>query len=340
MSTSLIAQTQAQSPLILYAGAALIMGAVILGLWFAVGQKLFSKIEAKTSADLASASSVKGNKPEDPNLKEQLRGLDKARGQFAEATTERLEGFRIGKKLSRKLERANSKLRPGEYIMVAIAIGAVVGLFTWAFRGGITAILAVGAIFVYAKVHLNRMIKKRQAAFGDQLPDLLQMMATNLRAGQSLGQAINSVAMEARSPMKEELMRVVIEQRIGRDLTASFRDLSDRMESQDFEWVVAAIDINRTVGGDLAQILGRVESTIRARNKIRGQVSAMSAEGKLSGGVLIALPPGLVLIVNVINPGYLDPMFDTTIGKGMLAGCVLMLSVGAFWLKSISEFEY
>lgn len=331
-------------PIQVWLGAILIMGALLATVWFVFTLLQGRAAEKKEADKIASASAATQGRAagasKDSNAKGNLSKLDRTRDQFGEATTKRIEGVRFGKRLSRSLERAGSKLRPGEYVLMVMGVTALVTLFVFVWRGGLSAILAAIATLVLSRWRLKKKFTKRQEAFADQMPDLLQMLATTLRAGQSLNQAINSVSLEARSPMKEELQRVVIEQRIGRDLTASFKDLSDRMDSKDFEWVVAAIDINRTVGGDLAQILGRVEATIRARNKIRGQVAAMSAEGKLSGGVLVALPPGLLFVVSLINPGYLDPMFNTFFGQVALGVSALMLFTGAMWLRKISQFTF
>lgn len=331
------------APIQLWLGAILVIGAIFALLWFLVGSRILGTKQEPGVASEGAAS--QGRKPNDPrvkdsNAKENLSVIDRTRDQFGEATTKRIEGVRFGRRLSRSLERAGSKLRPGEYVLAVMGITGFITLVVYFWRGTLSALLAAIIVVVGSRWRLKKKFTKRQDAFADQLPDFLQMLATTLRAGQSLNQAINSVSLEARTPTKEELQRVVIEQRIGRDLTASFKDLSDRMDSKDFEWVVAAIDINRTVGGDLAQILGRVESTIRARNKIRGQVAAMSAEGKLSGGVLVALPPGLLFVVSLINPGYLDPMFNTFYGQLALGVSATMLFVGAMWLRKISQFTF
>ncbi|WP_258933492.1 type II secretion system F family protein [Nesterenkonia pannonica] len=129
-----------------------------------------------------------------------------------------------------------------------------------------------------ARITLSIRITKRQKQFAEQLDDSLQLMASNLRAGHSLPQALSSVAKEADSPTAEEFARIVNETRVGRDLGLALDVTAERMASEDFSWVTQAIAINREVGGNLAEVLDGVADTIRQRNEIRGQVATLSAE--------------------------------------------------------------
>jgi tight adherence protein C len=184
---------------------------------------------------------------------------------------------------------------------------------------------------------LNRKIQKRQDAFADQLPDLLQTLSSSLRSGQSLPQSIAAMAPDMSAPAGDELRRVVIENRIGRDLIESFKALAARMDSLDFDWVVRAIEINHHTGGDLSVILRRLDPTIRARNQVAGVVRSLTAEGRISGIVLSTLPPGLMLAVQFLNPDFMEPMFTTGTGSSNLHEVLLARSrserVVQPWLK-------
>jgi tight adherence protein B len=174
---------------------------------------------------------------------------------------------------------------------------------------------------------------RRQAAFADQLDDSLQLMASSLRAGHSLLRALDSVAQEAASPTAEEFTRIVNETRVGRDLADALDEVAARMGSDDFTWVAQAIAIHREVGGNLAEVLDTVGHTIRERNAIRRQVKALSAEGKLSAVVLMALPFGVLGFLSVANPAYLQKFTQSLAGWAMLAGVAVLLTVGGLWLK-------
>ena len=136
------------------------------------------------------------------------------------------------------------------------------------------------------RVYVRRTKAKRQAAFADQLPDVLQLVTTALRSGYGLTQALESVAEEAEEPARSEFAHVLVESRLGRDLSDSMRALAQRMESKDLEWVVSAIDINRDTGGNLSEILHTVGATIRERRRMARQVRTLTAEGRLSARIL------------------------------------------------------
>ena len=140
---------------------------------------------------------------------------------------------------------------------------------------------------------------------------------------------------EAESPTAEEFKRLTIETRLGRDFVEALQSLADRVGSEDFRWVVQAIQIQREVGGDLSAILDSVAGTVRDRTRIRRQVSALSAEGRMSAWVLMILPFGLGGMMAVTNREYLSPLFSTGTGIRLLAVGALLLTVGGLWLRRI-----
>lgn len=266
--------------------------------------------------------------------------LASVRSKVVDEATRVVTGRDSGVELQHKLEVSGSKLRAGEWLLIVGAITLFVSGVVFMFKGPLFALIGLVAVPLIAWIVLKRNVSKRRRAFADQLPDILQLISSGLRAGQSLPQAIAGMAPEIASPGSEELKRVIIENRIGRDLTDSFRDLAERMDSLDFEWVVSAIHINRSVGGDLSRILRRLESTIRARNRVAGQVRALSAEGRISGLVLTLLPPGMMIIVQVVNPGFMDVMFTTGLGRILMIGATTQLIIGGLWLNKLSQFKF
>ena len=166
-----------------------------------------------------------------------------------------------------------------------------------------------------ARLVVGHLAERRRAKFAEQLPDTLQLLTSTLRSGYGLLQALDSVAQEAAEPARTEFRRVLLEIRVGRDLSAALRALSDRMRSQDFDWVVGAIEINREIGGDLAAVLDSTAETIRERQRVYRQMQALTAEGRLSGYILTALPVVVALAMRFINP----PMFARlTSGFGLV----------------------
>ena len=193
---------------------------------------------------------------------------------------------------------------------------------------------------VVARIGVNVRASRRQKAFADQLDDSLQLMASSLRAGHSLLQALDSVAREAEEPTREEFARIVNETRVGRELGDALDETAERMGSEDFAWVTQAIAINREVGGNLAEVLDGVGHTIRERNQIRRQVKALSAEGKLSALVLMALPFGVLAFLAITNPAYIAKFTESLAGYAMIAAGVLLLVVGGLWLRKVVSFKF
>jgi tight adherence protein B len=143
------------------------------------------------------------------------------------------------------------------------------------------------------------------------------------------------VAQEAPSPSRDEFGRVVVETRLGRELPDALRATAARMRNDDFGWVADAIAIQQEVGGNLAEILDGVAATIRDRNQIRRQVQALSAEGRMSAVVLIALPFVLAFAISIINPGYLDVLFQRPIGRVILGLGVVLMTIGVAWIRRL-----
>jgi tight adherence protein B len=240
-----------------------------------------------------------------------------------------------GSNLNTALESAGVSLAPGEFVVftaslsiVAIAIG--LALFGWvgALVGGLLAVIAPRVVITYLR-------DRRHAAFADQLEGTLQLLAGSLRAGYGLMQAVSTVANEAPAPTSDEFGRIIVETRLGRDLADALHALADRMDNQDFRWVAQAIDIQRSVGGDLSSILDAVGNTIRERNQIRRQIKALSAEGRISAYVLIALPIGLTIFLLLVAPSFLAPLIETVPGRiASVIGVVLMI-VGVVWIRRL-----
>ena len=211
----------------------------------------------------------------------------------------------------------------------AFLIGTVMGrslLF-----GAMLAIL----VPVGAKLTLRYRAGRRRKAFAKQLDNTLRIIASALRAGQSLPIALHSVAADAASPMSEEITRIINENRLGRDLVEAMSETATRNGSEDFQWFAEAVEVQRDSGGNLNDIIDTVAETIRGRAEIREKVRAYAAEGKASCYVLMALPIGLAFAYTLMNPGYLDPLFTTTIGRLLLLLSGVLYTLSWFWMRAI-----
>jgi tight adherence protein B len=164
-------------------------------------------------------------------------------------------------------------------------------------------------------------------------------MSGALRAGFSLQQAIQAVAQDAKAPASEEFGRTVSEVRLGSPLGDALQALSDRLGIIDFEWTVLAIQIQREVGGNLAEILEIISETIRERERLRRQIKTLSAEGRLSAWVLGCLPFAMAILIKLQSPEYLQPLFQNTIGWIMIAIASVGIVIGALWMRNIINIE-
>jgi tight adherence protein B len=238
------------------------------------------------------------------------------------------------------LERGGMPFRPGEFILVVI--GAVFGAFLvgFAFFGPLVAVIfAVAAAFLSRTV-VRFKVSRRRSKFESQLGDTLQLLSGSLRAGYGLAQALDAVAKNSESPSADEFNRLIMEMRVGRDLPDALNAVATRIGSDDFDWVVEAITINREIGGDLTELLDRAAKTIRERDAVRRQIKSLSAEGKLSAYVLVAIPIFLLLYMRVANPDYASELTGSPMGLILLSMAGAGIGMGGLWLRKIVRVEF
>ena len=255
-------------------------------------------------------------------------------------TEEFAERQGILSKTEAALERAAMPLRAGEALFFYGALTATAFVLLFLVTGNVMATALVGGILAAVPpMIVSVKAKKRQKAFLAQLPDTLALLAGTLRAGYSLMQGVEAVSQEVDEPMGSELRRVVTESRLGRPLEESLESSAQRMNSPDFSWAVMAIRIQREVGGNLAELLLTVGDTMTQRERLRRDVAALTAEGKVSAMVLGFLPIGLAAAMFVINPEYISALFTTKAGNVMLGAAVILAGFGFFWMKKTIEIE-
>jgi tight adherence protein B len=168
---------------------------------------------------------------------------------------------------------------------------------------------------------------------------VLTLVASSLSTGFSLLQALDAVARDAAEPSAKEFSRALAETRIGADIEDSLDHLADRMDSTNLRWTGMAISIQRQVGGNLGETLRNTAATLRDRESLRRHVKGLSAEGKLSAYILIALPLGMFLYMLAVNKPYVELLWTNMIGIGMLVGGLISLGVGIFWMNKVVKVE-
>jgi tight adherence protein B len=257
-------------------------------------------------------------------------------------STERIIGsLKVWNRMSALLEQGDLPLRTAElfYIQMGTAL----------FMGGFTA-LALGkrGIFVLVALVLGGLLpvmfvrykaKKRLALFEHQLPETLITMAASLKAGHAFNQAVASAVKEGADPTAKEFSRVQAEIQLGMNAESALEAMAKRMDSYNFGFVVMAVNIQRTVGGSLADILDMVSDTVRQRHQFEKKVKALTAQGRMSAYVLLAMPFLMGLAIFALNPTYMSILFTSSAGKFMIGGSVFMMGIGSIIIRKIVSFK-
>ena len=246
----------------------------------------------------------------------------------------------FGGRLEAMLEQAELPMKAGEFaaftVLCALA-GGIVGALLLTNILFVLLVAAAASLIPYA--WLLRARKKRQKTMAEQLPDVLSILASSLRAGHSFLQALDQVAGEIKEPSAGEFHRVVSEIRLGRSIDDAMNEMAERVGSEDMRWAVMAVNIQRQVGGNLAEVLDIVANTVRERAYVQRQVRVLSAEGRLSIAILTALPFGIFFYLAVVNPEYVAPLFNTMIGRILLLVGGTLMALGVFVMTRIVRID-
>jgi tight adherence protein B len=266
--------------------------------------------------------------------------LEDARN-LLEPLNDALSNRKFGVSMRGKLERANVKLTVAEYLASHVVASA--GLFglllIW--RGDIISATIGGLIgFFLPRFYVNREVNKRLHAFENQLADTLGLWVNALRSGFSVMQAMEAIAHDAPEPTMTEFRRIVKEVQLGIDMEDAFDHLLNRIQSPDLDLVVTAVNIQREVGGNLAEILEVISHTIRERIKLKGEIRVMTSQGRYTGYLISFLPIGLAFFLNFITPGYMGQMLtNRNCGWPLLGVGLALIGMGTAIIQKIVDIE-
>lgn len=226
--------------------------------------------------------------------------------------SKRVEKTSYGERIARELARADIKFKVAEYLALILMSTFLTGLVLW-FIGNRHPISALIGLILGAfapRFYVKSQQKKRLQRFNDQLPDMLNLMVNGLRAGYSTMQAMEAVSKELPAPICDEFRRVVQEMQIGIPMENALDNLLRRIPSDDLDFVITAINVQREVGGNLSEILDNISFTIRERIRIKGEVRVLTSQVRASGTVLSLIPFGLAIVLWFLNPDYLLSITD------------------------------
>lgn len=242
--------------------------------------------------------------------------------------------------LDLKMQQADWPLLGSEFQVILVVVSAAVGFFALLLTFDLFMMLSgfVGTLLagmVYLKLH----IANRQKAFLNQLGDTLVMVSNALRAGFSFMQAMELISKEMEPPIGVEFQKVINEINLGATVDTAMENMGKRMQSSDFDLVVTAVLIQRQVGGNLSQVLDTISDTINERIRMRREISALTAQGKLSGIIVGVIPIFIAWFVYSQNNHYFDPMMESPMGKGLLVLAVLLELVAVFIIRKIIDID-
>lgn len=236
------------------------------------------------------------------------------------------------------VEQSGVQLTPGMVVFLSVVIALAAGLLGLLapFRLLLAPVLAVlGGVAPLAWVCYKRW--KRLSAFEYQMPEVLELLARSLRAGRSLADGVGLVAEEMRDPVAGEFARCHEQQHLGMAIEDSLREMALRVPILDLHFFVTAVVLQRQTGGDMAEILDKIGRLVRERFQIRGQIKALTGEGRLSGVVLLALPVALGMYMYFRNPEYLMVLFQDPLGQKMVIGAAISQLIGMLVIKKIVD---
>ncbi|MCA9909933.1 MAG: type II secretion system F family protein [Anaerolineae bacterium] len=249
----------------------------------------------------------------------------------------------FGKKWRKELARANLKLTVAEFAalhIIAMAGFFILGYFVLFGQQLVMGIIAAFAGFFAPRIYLSMSVGKRLRQFESQLPDTISLWVNALRSGYSVPQAMEAIARDAPEPTATEFKRVVQEMQIGIPMSAALDHMLERVESEDLDLIITAVNIQREVGGNLAEILDVIGYTVRERIKLKGEIRVLTAQGRITGYLISFLPIALALFLNTINPSYVGLLFSNrSCGWPMLGLGLTLIGIGAALINKIVDID-
>ena len=248
----------------------------------------------------------------------------------------------FGEQLARNLGRADMKFKPGEFLSLIVIMVILFGGVLWLIGGRniISLLIGVAAGIILPILYMRREQNRRLIRFGDQLPDMINLMVNGLRAGYSTMQALESVSKEMPSPLNDEFRRVVQEMQLGVTMEKALDNLLRRVPSPDLDFIITAVNVQREVGGNLAEILDNISHTIRERIRIKGEIRILTTQVVTSGRILTMIPFFLALALWFVNREYMMEFAKDPFCGGIAIGLALvMILIGSFIMNRIAKIE-
>jgi tight adherence protein B len=313
-----------------FLAAILVGGGIVLAVTARVASRRRQITDLRAALDL---QAISPSRPEDAQRTSALLARSGVAAEKALADVDFLDRVR------QLLDRSDWSLTAGEFAVTSAAVAAFAAVLGWFIAGPILALILLVVVVAVPYLLLVRSVDKRKKDFEEQFPEVLELIAASLESGASVVRALELVVEEADEPVSSEFGRVLAATRMGSDLSEALTIMSERLGSRDVDWTVQAINVQQRTGGRLADILRIVARTMRSRGEVIREVATLTVEGRLSGAILGALPFFIALVMLIVNPTYLHPLFHQTIGLLMIAGAGILMIGGFFWMRRIVRVE-
>ena len=262
---------------------------------------------------------------------------------LTEWVNRRVEKSTRGDRIKRALARADMKFQVAEYYALVVIAIISLGFLAW-FLGGRSLIsFGIGAVVggIAPGMYVSGQQKKRLKAFNDQLPDMINLMVNGLRAGYSTMQAMEAISKELPPPINDEFRRVVQEMQLGVPMGRALDNLLRRIPSDDLDFMITAINVQREVGGNLAEILDTISFTIRERIRIKGEIQVLTSQVRSSAKILSMVPVLLSVYLWFVNNAYMKNLFlkGNACGFGVLGAALVLIGLGYMVMMKIADIE-
>lgn len=314
--------------------AALCFGA--LGFLFVGGESRSKQRVARvTRAGNARLASVDGevdnSEKRRKQMQETLKGLEAKQKEQSKKIS-----------LRTRIERAGLDIEPRSFYIASVVAGLVCALLLKV-SGLSILVAALGGFaggFGLPRWVLSYLIKRRQKAFTEEFANAIDVIVRGVKSGLPVNDCLKLIATESPEPIRTEFQGIVEGQRVGVTLEQGLAKIYERMPIPEVNFFQIVLAIQQKTGGNLSEALGNLSKVLRDRKKMRGKIQAMSQEAKASAGIIGALPPGVMLLIYLTSPGYMDVLFTTTAGNMIIVGGIMWMTIGVLIMRKMIDFKF
>ncbi|MHB9093461.1 MAG: type II secretion system F family protein [Eubacteriales bacterium] len=322
----------------------MLLSLILVSVFLSVSLLIYGTYLAATASKTALARRMKTYTAKTGELNRTMNPVERLKALEWKTTFHEASKMFAAKSFTKKMEielmRADLPLRGEEFVMINFLVMAGLGLLLILItRNAILGWLGVVTGFILPRVLVKRTKLKRIQKFNSQIGDALVVISNSLRAGFSFLQAIELISREMPSPICDEFARTLREMNLGTPTEEALLNLITRIESEDLDLVITAVLIQRQVGGNLAEVLDGISHTIRERIRIKGEIKTLTAQGRISGIIVGALPLAIGLVLSVINPKYIGALFTNPVGWAMLITGAISMMIGIALIKKIVDIK-